>query len=74
MRERSLKRTLPWDVMEACVSRPIGTVDSSLKSTKVDIEILLAAVASKRTRVTGSGISAKKIEKEREGERKKVSE
>lgn len=56
--------------MEACVSRPIGTVDSSLKSTKVDIEILLAAVASKKTRVTGSGISAKEIEKER----KKVSE
>lgn len=47
---------------------PIGAVDSWLKSTKVDIEILLAAVASKGTRVTGSGISEKKKWRKRERE------
>lgn len=50
-------------------SRPIGAVGPSLKSTKVDIEIRLA---SKGTRVTGSGISAEETRGEEENEREKL--
>lgn len=42
------------NVMKVRAVDPIGVVGTSRKSTKVDIEILLAIAASKETRVTGS--------------------
>lgn len=62
-----MKRTLRYG---GARSRPIGVVGLSLKSTKVDIEILLARGSFKGDdeRVTGSGIGAKETERRRAGQ------